>query len=81
MDSAMIGKIKKAKEYAEQPELMQFINFEIDFQGGNSNHLVSFDQGKWHCNCSFFRTHDVCSHTMALERVLSDMLQREHATE
>ena len=75
MDSAMIGKIEKAKRYAEQPELMQFESFSLQFQGGNSTHHVTFNQGEWDCTCEFFQSRDVCCHTMALERVLDKMLQ------
>lgn len=74
MDSAMIGKIQKAKEYAEQPELMQFTSFQINFHGENNTHHVSYDAGKWNCNCGFFQSRGFCSHTMALERVLGKML-------
>ncbi|NDJ87417.1 MAG: hypothetical protein GYB66_16185 [Chloroflexi bacterium] len=75
MDSAMIGKIQKAKEYAEQPELMQFTSFEVEFRGENNVHKVSLNNGEWGCTCSFFHSHGYCSHTMALERVLDKMLQ------
>lgn len=74
MDSAMIGKIQKAKEYAEQPELMQFASFTINFHGENSVHNVTYNDGVWTCTCSFFQSHDCCSHTMALERALGKMI-------
>lgn len=75
MDSAMIGKIQKAKEYAEQPELIEFTNFEVKFKGGNNSHFVTFEQGQWTCTCSFFQSRGVCSHTMAMERILGQMLE------
>ncbi len=74
MDSAMIGKIQKAKEYAEQPERMQFLSFKVEFQGENSPHTVSFNEGEWTCTCSFFHSRGFCSHTMALQRALGKML-------
>lgn len=81
MDSAMIGKIQKAKEYAEQPELMQFASFNVDFQGENSTHKVTFNEGAWSCTCSFFKTHNCCSHSMALERALGKMLDKYKVAE
>lgn len=74
MDSAVIGKIQKAKEYAEQPERMQFSSFEVHFDGENSTHVVKFEEGDWKCTCSFFAARGYCSHTMALQRVLGKML-------
>ena len=74
MDSAVIGKIQKAKEYAEQPERMQFSSFEVRFEGENSTHVVTFSEGEWGCTCSFFGARNYCSHTMALQRVLGKQL-------
>ncbi|PJF44766.1 MAG: hypothetical protein CUN55_02305 [Phototrophicales bacterium] len=81
MDSAMIGKIQKAKEYAEQPERMQFVSFKVDFEGENSTHQVIFNEGNWECGCSFFKSRGFCSHTMALQRVLGKMLTAHNKEE
>mgnify|MGYP001213451985 CR=1 FL=1 len=77
MDSGMIGKIQKAKFYAEEPERIQFTQFEAMFKGTNSQHTVSFEDGHWSCTCNFFATRGVCSHTMAMERLLGVMLPAE----
>jgi len=74
MDSGMIGKIQKAKQYAQERERMQFTRFTVNFQGNHNNYTVEYDGGNWHCGCAFFATRRVCSHTMALERVLEGML-------
>ncbi len=74
MDYGMIGKIDKAKRYAEQRDRMQFITFQVAFQGENSQHSITFDRGTWSCTCNFFQSRGVCSHSMALERVLEGML-------
>ena len=76
MDTAMIGKIEKAKKYAEQPELMQFTSFSVNFEGTNNPHVVTYDRGTWKCECSFFQSRGCCSHTMALERVLDKMIEK-----
>jgi hypothetical protein len=80
MDSGMIGKIQKAKLYAEEPERICFEQFRVTVEGENSRHTVSFDQGAWQCTCNFFSTRGVCSHTMALERLLGVMLSPEAMT-
>lgn len=77
MDSGMIGKIQKSKFYAEEPERICFEQFRVTLQGANSQHTVHFDQGRWQCTCNFFASRGVCSHTMAMERVLGVMLPPE----
>jgi hypothetical protein len=74
MDSAMIAKISKAREYAQQPERITFKSFEVAFQGRHQVYTVTFDRGTWRCECDFFVQRGVCSHTMTMERVLGVML-------
>jgi hypothetical protein len=74
MDSAMIGKVEKAKRYAQERSRFHFKQFSVAVDGENSSHTVSFDQGAWNCDCEFFHLRQACSHTMALERVLEDMI-------
>lgn len=70
MDSGMIGKIQKSKLYATERERIKINSLSVTFRGQNNAHLVSFEDGQWHCDCDFFQTRDRCSHTMALERIL-----------
>ena len=70
MDSGMIGKIQKSKQYASERERIKIYNLSVTFQGHNNAHQVSFQDGKWQCDCDFFQTRERCSHTMALERIL-----------
>lgn len=79
MDSGMIGKIHKAKQYAQERDRIEFTQFSVTFRGTNNNHTITFDNGKWNCTCSFFASHGVCSHTMALEKILEDMIQPQEA--
>ena len=75
MDYGMIGKIEKAKFYAEERERIQFESLTVTLRGDNDSvHEVSYRDGIWNCDCSFFATRGVCSHTMALERILVDMV-------
>ncbi|MFH1185317.1 MAG: hypothetical protein V1755_09815 [Chloroflexota bacterium] len=74
MDYGMIGKIEKAKRYAEERDRFRFNSFDMTFSGDNNNHRVSFADGKFQCDCEFFLTHERCGHTMALEIVFKEML-------
>ncbi len=70
MHSSMIGKIAKARQYAQEPERLQFARFEATFRGENDTHTLTFDHGQWNCTCRYFQDWDMCGHTMAAERVL-----------
>jgi hypothetical protein len=74
MDYGMIGKIEKAKRYAEQRDRVRFMSFSVTFQGENDAHTVTYENNQWDCDCSFFKSRGVCSHTMAMERILADMI-------
>ena len=74
MDYGMIGKIEKAKRYAEDRKRFRFNKFDVTFHGDNNDHQVSFSDGKFSCDCEFFITHQRCGHTMALEILLKEMI-------
>ena len=74
MDSGLIGKFDKAKRYAEDRHRFLFNQFNLTFRGTNNDHRVSYDNGVFNCDCEFFLTHKRCSHTMALEILLKDMI-------
>lgn len=76
MDYGMIGKIEKAKFYAEDRiNRIQFQSFQVKIQGENNTHTITYNFGKWGCDCDFFASRGVCSHTMAMERVLENMVE------
>jgi hypothetical protein len=75
MDYGVIGKIEKAKFYAEERERIQFQSFSVKMNGNNNAHLVDYNGGKWHCDCDFFRSRGDCAHTRAMEQVLNGMVQ------
>jgi hypothetical protein len=74
MQSSLIGKIEKAKTYASERERMHVDQLHVTFRGNNGEHEVSIQAGQWHCTCDFFGTWQVCSHTMAIERVMRGMV-------
>jgi len=74
MQPSLAGKIEKAKRYAEEPERVTINNFSADFRGENDRHSLSFNDGKWSCNCHFFSQWGQCVHIMTLQRLLGRML-------
>ena len=45
MDSSMIGKIDKARRYAEQKDRVTITSLKATFQGNHNTHEVDFDSG------------------------------------
>jgi hypothetical protein len=74
MQSSLIGKIEKAKRYAQEKNRVTFTQLAASFQGEHDNYTVSYKDEKWHCSCNFFATRGICSHCMALQRILAEML-------
>jgi len=80
MQSSLIGKIEKAKRYAQETDRVTFTELAVNFRGENSTYNTSFKDGRWHCSCSFFSSWGLCSHTMAMEKILGNMLPPEAMT-
>jgi len=80
MQSSLIGKIEKAKRYAQETERISLTEFLVKFHGEHDNYITGYKDGKWHCSCQFFSGWGLCSHTMALERVLGNLLPNEALT-
>ena len=66
--------ILKRKEGVPVSASLATIIVERIFDGDNNPHSVEFSGGMWKCDCDFFLRRGVCSHTMALERILERML-------
>ena len=80
MNSSLIGKIEKAKRYAQEKERIRFDSLSVRFHGENGDHNVELAGDHWHCTCDSFAGYGACAHTMALERVLDRMLPAEVAS-
>ena len=74
MHSSIIGKIDKARKYAEEKDRVSITSLKASFQGNHSTYAIGFESGSWHCECRSFLTRGMCSHTMALHRMLDEML-------
>jgi hypothetical protein len=82
MDYGMISKIEKAKIYAEErDDRIVFESLRVRLQGDNNSapHIVEYNMGKWNCGCDFFASRGVCSHSMAIERILRNMVELAQA--
>jgi hypothetical protein len=80
MQSSLIGKIEKAKRYAQESDRVTFSEFSVKFRGEHDTYVTSLKEGKWQCTCTFFSNWKICSHTMAMEKILGKMLPPEVLT-
>ncbi len=75
MDSAA-NRILKARQYAmERDQRVKVHAFEVSLHGDNSNHVITYERGVWHCDCEEFGLRDVCSHVMAMEEILGESVE------
>lgn len=80
MQSSIIGKIEKAKRYSHETDRVTFSELAVEFRGENDTYTTEYRNGKWHCSCHFFAGWGLCSHTMAMEKILGNMLPEEART-
>ncbi len=74
MQSSLISKIEKARIYAEDLSRFEFRSLRCEVRGDSTTHTAELGPDGWSCDCFFFQDAKTCSHTMALERVLGQML-------
>ena len=74
MDSGLIGKIAKARRYAEERGRFTVRGLRVQVRGDHDEHEVRLEEGRWRCGCGFFSGHETCAHTMAVERLLAGVL-------
>src|SRR6185503_13666063 len=77
MHSDLIGKIEKARRYAQEPERIALDDLKARFRGGNNDHTITLSDNHWSCDCSFFRMWQTCAHVMAFQRIFDPMLSPE----
>ena len=77
MQSSLISKIQKANLYAREPDRVAFTELSTTFRGDNENHTVAFREDRWACDCHFFGSNGICSHVMAIQKLLGSMLPSE----
>lgn len=77
MHSDLIGKIEKARRYAQEPERIALDEITARFHGGNNEHKVRLANNHWTCDCEVFHLRHVCAHVMTMQKVLEPMLSAE----
>jgi hypothetical protein len=77
MQSSLISKIQKANLYAREPDRVTFGELTTTFRGENDTHTVAFRDNRWSCDCHFFGSNEICSHVMAIQKLLGSMLPSE----
>ena len=80
MHSSLIGKIEKAKRYAQQPERVRINSMDLTFHGEHDEYHVTLMGNEWHCSCHFFEGFGTCAHVMAMQRIFDVMLTSEART-
>lgn len=80
MHSSLIGKIEKARRYAQEKDRITFSELAVDFRGDHSRYQTGYKEGDWYCSCRFFAVHGLCSHTMSLQKMLGTMLPEDSLT-
>ena len=80
MNSSMIGKIEKAHRYAHELDRVRINMFDATISGDNDQYHVRLTPDGWECSCHTFQSHilETCSHVMAMQLVLTQMLSEEH---
>ena len=77
MHSSIISKIEKARTYAEEKERVNITGLSATFRGNHSKYQLSLDEAGWHCSCNSFGSQALCSHTMAVQRILEGMVRAQ----
>ena len=65
---------EEAKKYVLQPERFTFFFVEMQIEAEDGKQFILYSDGDLHCTCSVWLSHRICSHTMATEMLLNDLL-------
>ena len=80
MYSSIISKIEKARTYAEEKERVNITALSATFRGNHSKYDLGLDEAGWHCSCSSFGAQAICSHVMAVQRMLEGMVRAQETS-
>jgi hypothetical protein len=75
MDS-VASRIIKARQYAqERDQRIRVHSIELELHGEHGNHLVTYNDGLWNCDCEEAQLRGVCAHIMAMEEILGEAVE------
>lgn len=77
MNSSFISMVDKAKRYADDPQRISVTDIEVDLRGNNDTHHLALHDNHWSCGCDHFKTHALCAHVMAMQRVFSSYISSD----
>jgi hypothetical protein len=81
MYSSLIGMVEKAQRYAQERDRVSFSQFTASIRGEHDSYSVTYHDGAWHCSCDHFINHQLCSHTMAMERLLDGLIPADSTSQ
>ena len=61
----LIKKIEKAKKYIREPDRFTHKDSTVEMQSEHGVRSLMLRDGKWECNCDFFKQTKICSHSIA----------------
>ena len=63
--------------YAGERDRIAVREISVDFRGGHGTYATGYNGSDWRCTCNFFKDWETCSHVMALQKILGEMLPEE----
>lgn len=67
----LIKKIKKAQNYIKEKERFQISENKAKMNSTHAERNLIFSNGSWKCDCDFFRSYGICSHSIAINEITS----------
>lgn len=74
MDTGLASRIVKARQYAQERDRVDLTHLEAKFKGEHDTYQINYDNNQWRCTCEEAVRTGVCSHIMAMERILGDLV-------
>ncbi len=75
MDS-VASRILKARQYAqERDQRVRVHQIAVELHGEHAKHTITYDDGRWTCDCEEAQLRGVCAHIMAMEEILGDTVE------
>lgn len=67
---SLLRKIEKARNYISEPERFVQTHRNVTLRSEHGIRTLALEEGEWKCDCDFFTTHHICSHSIATEEYL-----------
>ncbi len=67
----LLRKIEKAKQYISEPHRFTQKGSNIELESEHGTRTLSSIDDQWICDCDFFREYNICSHTIAVQELVS----------